>query len=385
MMGWEHTYQGSTQMTSYGDQPPPGAGPRPGPAGPVAPGPAATPPGAAPYNGVPSYGPAAYRAAAPAGAAALMSAHRPGIVALRPLSLGDILDGAVKAVRHNPGAMIGLALLVNAAFLVPSALLSVLIGTRLADGVSSDSPAASLTSLPASISVAVFGQLATLVLTGLLVHAVGEAVLGRKPSIGEVWRAARGRLLAVVGVNLLVGGATLVAAALLLTPGAVLLAQQHVASGVSLLVLAALVVLVGTCWVTVRTCMAGPAIVLERQTVPAALRRSFALTRGAFWRTLGILLLAGVIAWFVSSLISAPIGIAAVVAVTGAGLGGETSTTGLSVLTVLNHVGSLLASAVTTPFVAAVTCLLYIDRRMRVEALDVVLVRTAQADAASRG
>jgi hypothetical protein len=314
-----------------------------------------------------------------------MSAHRPGIIALRPLSLGDILDGAVKAVRHNPGAMIGLALLVNAVFLLPSALLSVLIGTRLADGVSSDSPAASLTTLPASISVAVFSQLATLVLSGLLVHAVGEAVLGRKPSIGEVWRAARGRLLAVIGVNLLVGAASLVVAALLLTPGAVLLAQRHVASGVSLLVLAALVVLVGACWVTVRTCMAGPAIVLERQTVPAALRRSFALTRGAFWRTLGILLLAGVIAWFVSSLISAPIGIAAVVAVAGAGLDGDTSTTGLSVLTVLNHVGSLLASAVTTPFVAAVTCLLYIDRRMRAEALDVVLVRTAQTDAASRG
>jgi hypothetical protein len=367
------------QMTSYGDQPPPGAGPRPGPAGPVAPGPAAAPPG------TPSYGPASFRAAAPAGPAGLMSAHRPGIIALRPLSLGDILDGAVKAVRHNPGAMIGLALLVNAVFLLPSALLSVLIGTRLADGVSSDSPAASLTTLPASISVAVFSQLATLVLSGLLVHAVGEAVLGRKPSIGEVWRAARGRLLAVIGVNLLVGAVTLVVAALLLTPGAVLLAQRHVASGVSLLVLAALVVLVGACWVTVRTCMAGPAIVLERQTVPAALRRSFALTRGAFWRTLGILLLAGVIAWFVSSLISAPIGIAAVVAVAGAGLDGDASTTGLSVLTVLNHVGSLLASAVTTPFVAAVTCLLYIDRRMRAEALDVVLVRTAQTDAASRG
>jgi hypothetical protein len=386
-------------MTSYGDQPPPAGGPRPGPAGPVAPGPAAPSPRGASYGGPvyggpayggpaygdPAYGDPAYRVPAPAGAAGLMSAHRPGIIALRPLSLGDILDGAVKAVRHNPGAMIGLALLVNAVFLIPSALLSVLIGTRLADGVPADSAAASLTSLPASISVAVFSQLATLVLTGLLVHAVGEAVLGRKPSIGEVWRAARDRLPAVIGVNLLVGAATLVGAALLLTPGAVLLAQRHVASGISLLVLAALVVVVGACWVTVRTCMAGPAIVLERQTVPAALRRSFALTRGAFWRTFGILLLAGVIAWLVSSLISAPIGIAAVVAVAGAGLDGDTSATGLSVLTVLNHVGSLLAGAVTTPFVAAVTCLLYLDRRMRVEALDVVLVRAAQTDAAGRG
>jgi hypothetical protein len=52
--------------------------------------------------------------------------------------------------------------------------------------------------------------------------------------------------------------------------------------------------------------------------------------------------------------------------------------------TVVDHVGTLLASAITTPFVAAVTCLLYLDRRMRVEALDVVLVRTAASDAATR-
>jgi hypothetical protein len=359
-------------MTSYGDHPPPGAHPRPGPGapGPVAPGPAAPPPSGAPY-GPPGPGPAT----------SLMSAHRPGIIPLRPLSLGDILDGAVKAVRHNPKAMIGLALLVNAIFLVPSAVLSVLVGTRLADGVQSGSALASLTTLPGTLSVAVFGQLATLVLTGLVVHAVGEAVLGRKPSIGGVWRAARGRLLPLIGVNLLIGLVTLVAAALLVLPGGLLLAQDHVAVGVPLLLLAGLAVVVGAAWVMVRTCMTGPAIVLEQQRAMVALRRSYALTRGAFWRTLGILLLASVIAYLVSTLLSAPFGVASVVAVGAAGVEGSAGT-GLTLLTVLNHLGTLVASAITTPFVAAVTCLLYLDRRMRAEALDVALVRTAQADAA---
>src|SRR3954463_127989 len=136
-------------MPWCGDQPPPGAGPRPGPAGPVAPGPTAPPPGG------PSYGGPSYGGPGATDAAGLMSAHRPGIIALRPLSLGDILDGAVRAVRHNPKAMIGLALLVHAVFLIPSALLSTLVGTRLTDGIPADSAAASLTSLPASISVAV--------------------------------------------------------------------------------------------------------------------------------------------------------------------------------------------------------------------------------------
>lgn len=367
-------------MTSYGDHPPAGGGPGRDPAPPatpVAPGPVPPPPPGpvAPGGQLGQVG----QGAAPA----LMTAHRPGIVPLRPLFLGDILDGAVKAVRHNPKAMIGLSLLVNAIFLIPSALLSLLLERRLTDSVDAGSDLAGLTSLPSTLSIAVFGQLATLILTGLLVHAVGEAVLGRRPSIGEVWRAARGRLLTLVGVNLLVGLVTLAAAALLLTPGIVLLVQHRLAAGAVLLVLAGLVVLVGTAWVTVRTCLAGPAVVLERQSVTGGLRRSFALTRRAFWRTLGILLLAAVIAWFVSTMIKVPFAIAGLVATGATGADGDV-TTGLSVVTVVDHVGTLLASAITTPFVAAVTCLLYLDRRMRVEALDVVLVRTAASDAATR-
>ena len=367
-------------MTSYGDHPPAGGGPGRDPAPPVTPvtpGPVPPPPpGPVAPGGQVGQG----------GAPALMTAHRPGIVPLRPLFLGDILDGAVKAVRHNPKAMIGLSLLVNAIFLVPSALLSLLLERRLADGVNAESDLAGLTSLPSTLSIAIFGQLATLILTGLLVHAVGEAVLGRRPSIGEVWRAARGRLLTLVGVNLLVGLVTLAGAALLLTPGIVLLVQHHLAAGAVLLVLAGLVVLVGTAWVTVRTCLAGPAVVLERQSVTGGLRRSFTLTRRAFWRTLGILLLAAVIAWFVSTMIKVPFGVAGLVAAGATGADGDVGdvTTGLTVVTVLDHVGTLLASAITTPFVAAVTCLLYLDRRMRVEALDVVLVRTAASDAATR-
>ena len=377
-MGTEHTHQGSTQMTSYGDHPPAGCRPGPGPgAARAAPRRARTraaAPRARPRSSGPRHRPAQR---------GLMSAHRPGIIPLRPLSLGDILDGAVKAVRHNPKAMIGLALLVNAVFLHP---LGPAVGPHRHPARRQRRrrlPAASLTTPAATLSVAVFGQLATLILTGLLVHAVGEAVLGRRPSIGEVWRAARGRLLTVVGVNLLVGRGTLVVAALLLTPGAVLLAQQHVASGAVLLVLAALVRARRRRWVTVRTCLAGPAVVLERQSVTGGPAPSFALTRRRVLAHVRHPAAGGVIAWFVSTMIKVPFAIAGLVATGATGADGDV-TTGLSVLTVVDHVGTLLASAITTPFVAAVTCLLYLDRRMRVEALDVVLVRTAASDAATR-
>ena len=134
-------------MTSYGDHPPAGGGPGRDPAppaAPVTPGPV-PPPGPA-HGPVGATGPGGH--GGQGGAPALMTAHRPGIVPLRPLFLGDILDGAVKAVRHNPKAMIGLSLLVNAIFLVPSALLSLLLERRLADGVDAGSDLAGFSLAP---------------------------------------------------------------------------------------------------------------------------------------------------------------------------------------------------------------------------------------------
>ena len=50
--------------------------------------------------------------------------------------------------------------------------------------------------------------------------------------------------------------------------------------------------------------------------------------------------------------------------------------------TFVTHLSGLLTGAITTPFVAAVTGLLYIDRRMRLEALDVILIRESQSNPA---
>ena len=44
--------------------------------------------------------------------------HKPGVVALRPLGLGDFFDGAFKTIRGNPTAMVGLAALVTTVFMV---------------------------------------------------------------------------------------------------------------------------------------------------------------------------------------------------------------------------------------------------------------------------
>lgn len=313
----------------------------------------------------------------------MLTAYKPGIVPLRPLQLGDILDGAVKAVRFNPKSMVGLSVLVLAVFLVPSAALGVGATHLTARALSRFGPEAdAFLGLPASLIQAVSTGLATVLLSGLLVHVVGQAVLGRKPDIGQTWRSTRERLPSLVVVSLLTGLFSLLATVLLIGPGVLLLVNNNVAAGVILLLLGIVALIAVVLAFSTKISLAGPAIVLEGHGALAGLRRSFALTKGAaFWRILGITLLAGIMASIAGSLLGLPF---SVVGIAIAAMAGQDTETGQMVVTFVSHLSALLSGAITTPFVAAVTGLLYIDRRMRLEALDVVLLREAQSNPAPR-
>jgi hypothetical protein len=299
------------------------------------------------------------------------------------LTLGDILDGAVKAVRFNPRSMVGLSSLVLAVFLVPSAALGIGANHLAARALSRFGPEAqAFVGIPSSLIQAAFTTLATALLSGLLIHVVGQSVLGRKPDIGQTWRSTRQRIPSLVAVSILTGLFSLLATALLIGPGVLLIVNDNIAAGAVLLVIGMPVLIVVTVAFSTKISMAGPAIVLEVHGVRAGIRRSFALTKGAFWRILGITLLAGILAGLAGSLLQLPFSIVGTAIAATAGLDTES---GQMVVTFVSHLSALLAGAITTPFVAAVAGLLYIDRRMRLEALDVVLVREAQSNPAPRG
>lgn len=118
---------------------------------------------------------------------------------------------------------------------------------------------------------------------------------------------------------------------------------------------------------------------LERQGVIPSLRRSAKLVQGAWWRTFGILALTLLLTLLVSMIIAVPFSLIAY-AVDGSSFSdlfaGTTPDFGWPFL-IITGIGSVIASSITYPISAGVTVLLYVDQRIRREALDLELARAA--------
>jgi hypothetical protein len=304
--------------------------------------------------------------------------HKPGVVALRPLTLGDLFDGAFTTIRRNPTAMVGLAAGVSTVFLVVPAVLTLVLaatgGLSFARSAGSDGEVSSLLASggPTLLSYlgTLFGALATVVLNGMLVRVVSEAVLGRRTTAGQAWAATRGRLLRLVGLTAV---NTLVALLLLGLPVAAgVLAGFTIGVGQGLLVGVPLLVagVVALAFLQVRCfLLAAPALVLERTGVLASMRRAGRLSRGQFWRLFGIQLLTMLVVGLVGEIIAVPLGL---VGALGPLL--VSGTAGALLLVFAGYLSQVVVSAVTTPFSSAVVALQYVDQRIRKAGLDVALI-----------
>jgi hypothetical protein len=291
--------------------------------------------------------------------------------------VGEILDGAFTAIRRYPRTTLGLA----AAVMLVVTAVDVLTQWWLVSGIEPPTANATLSQAQdylsrvgtASTIGFVVGVGATLLLTGLITAVIGEGVLGRPVTPADAWLRLRPLFWRLAGATLLtflmVAGVIVAA----LIPGLVLVAAGAGAPAAVLLVVGGIAGAVAACWLYVALSFAPAAVVLERQSVRGALRRSRLLVRGSWWRVFGILLLAALIAAVVSAIVGVPFGLA------GGGLatlGNDTAGPTFSQL-VISGIGSLLAGTLVRPFSAGVAALLYIDRRMRVEALDVALSSAA--------
>ncbi|MHC1557585.1 glycerophosphoryl diester phosphodiesterase membrane domain-containing protein [Actinomycetospora sp. C-140] len=368
-------------------------GPQPGPAGPGGfghPAPAG-PPGAA-YGGPTGYGQQGYGqqpppgppygggapGGFPGGFGGPPRAPKPGIVPLRPLGLGEILDGALGYIRAHPRVVLGTSAVVAVITQALATVLQVFV-LRSTTQAGTTPDLAQLTSLLAGTGITgvvttIVTIIAVAVLTGILMVTISRSVLGAPVEAGEVWRAARPRIPGVIGVSLLVA---LIAVGLVVigtVPGLLLLLVDGTLGGVviALGVIAAIVVAI---WISVSLSLATPAYVLEGIGVTEALRRSWFLVRGRFWPVFGIQLLGGLIAFVIAGVITAPFQLVGTL-LAGGSDNPAAATTSLPVL-LLTALGAIIGYTLTTPFQSGVTGLLYVDQRMRREGFDIELQRAA--------
>ncbi len=276
---------------------------------------------------------------------------KPGVIPLRPLGVGEILDGAITTIRRYPKQMLGLSALVAVVSNVLSVGTLTLLRTQTGY-LSSDLPpnATDLDvasdnlriALLATIPGAVINLFIQVVLAGMLTIVVGKAILGQSITLGEAWRQVIPRFWPLLGASLLY--------TLMIIVGTVALVIPAV-------------------WLYVLFSLTSNALILEGAKVGRAFGRSRELVNQAWWRTFGILLLASLITGILAYIVSIPFTL-----ITG-GLGTPTMSLGATILIVT--IGQIIADTIVQPFVCGVTTLVYIDRRIRREGLDIQLARQA--------
>ncbi|MEU7056405.1 glycerophosphoryl diester phosphodiesterase membrane domain-containing protein [Streptomyces sp. NPDC046197] len=313
-------------------------------------------------------------------------AAKPGVIPLRPLGVGEILDGAVSTMRTHWRTVLGMTLVVAVVVETAVILLQGLFLDQSASTQVLNDPNATPGELGRAMGegmlnsgvVFLVSMAGILLATGLLATATSRAVLGKSVTTGEAWRDARPQLLRLLGLIillLLIGLAVVGIGAL---PGILVASAGSPGAGAALAVLGSMGAGVVALWLAVRFSLATPALMLEKQGITKAMSRSVKLVRGSWWRVFGIQLLALVIQNIVAAIIVIPFAVIAA-AVSGNGVSGLLSGTGNLGWTylVVSGVGAVIGSMITLPISAGVTGLLYVDQRIRREALDLELARAA--------
>jgi len=311
------------------------------------------------------------------------AAPRPGIVPLRPLGVGELLDGSFTAIRTAPLASLGIGAIV---MLVNQALFLLIDDTVLQPQTRTTTDGSTVTVTSdavarlgvAYIVITLLMSIELLLLTGVMAAIVGERVVGRRVSLADaaaLLRRAAGPLTRVVViVTLLVTGTVAVAVG----PGIAAAAAGAGTGGAWFIVLGLLLAAVPVLYVWTTLSLAPAAVVLERQGVRAALRRSRKLVHGAWWRIFWISLLAWLISVVISTILSLPF--------RAAGgdlsriLSGRTADKLSFTALLMTALGGFVGGTLARPFQAGVSALLYVDRRMRAEGLDLALAQAASAE-----
>lgn len=321
---------------------------------------------------------------------------QPGIIPLRPLNLGEIFNGAFQAMRQAPAVMFGLVLGMWAVMSVIVTTLiwlgskSTLFSDTLINDSNLDDPSIALTALsdfigqtiPGLIVNAILGIVITSLTLAIITSALASLVLGRRPSPGDAWHGAAPSIGKILLFSLLQIAISTVLVLWCSLPIGIMLLRglaadfeditiQDIGFSLMLFLLALTTGIVAYIFISIKLLFTVPCLVMENATLGTAMKRSWQLTKGSFWRITGIMILTYLIIMTLISVLGAVGGfipaIASFIAPDNYGV-----VIGASVFfqNILN--------GIYMPFLTGVSGLLYIDVRMRREGLALTLLRTVQ-------
>ncbi|NUU31052.1 hypothetical protein [Arthrobacter sp. C9C5] len=318
---------------------------------------------------------------------------KPGIVPLRPLMFGEILDGAFRTVRRNPAAMLGAGVIAQALTSVTSALAQTgaLFGGSGAPwpgNMGSSQATAFAFGTAAGVGALLFllTVLISVVMQGAMAVPVARALLNRRTSFRQMWTLSRSRTGALLGLAglLILGVAAVVALAVVATMALIAAMDRAAVLAVVLLFFGLMIVLL---WLGIRFLVAPAAIVVEEIGTFAGLRRSWQLTGRNWWRILGVTLVVGLLVGVITQIVLIPVSLLGnAVGFTVFSQGGEGESQVVRILVaVVGTAVTALVAAVGYAFQTSTVALVYLDLRMRKDGLDLSLLRQLETGSDPEG
>ena len=278
----------------------------------------------------------------------------PGPIRFRPRQLSELLDELFRLYRRHFSLIVGVALLVA----LPGLVWSLATGvyrlnstsyTNLFTTTGTSTPTFNSQQLSNLAGTLLLGGLGALILlpfsVGAVYRAVTDVALGRPATVGVVLRETLARywpLLGLIGLGILLFIGWIIAEAI----------------GFVLLFIPGLAVFCAAVYLAVRWSLVVAAMMAEDVGPIRGLGRSWSLVSSSWWRTLGILLIVGILQSIISYALLILFTLFADIFSTG------------DFRAALVSVGSTLLSALVSPITTIAVVLLYFDLRVRKEGLD---------------
>jgi hypothetical protein len=254
---------------------------------------------------------------------------------MREMRIGETLDGAIKLYRRYWKALMAMVAWVIVPFAFLQQFATRVNGRLHFEGgrVVAETPSGRAGPAAVLIFVGLSYLFVQPFLTAAMARAASRLYLGEEPDVRVTYRYALSAAHSILWVSFLTLLAILGGLILLIIPGIIF---------------------------AIRFLFGSTVVVVEGVKGREAMRRSWHLAKGSFWRIFATVLLAGLLASVISAVLTIPTTAASLFA----GSGGWA----------VRGVGAALASVIVTPFTVLVRVLLYFDMRIRKEGFDLAVI-----------